>query len=153
MEQPIPEGLQGESWLPFLEDNEERAEENVFIRWTGPNAAGIRGRVPRDMSADTEHSSTARPQVKPKFLDVWHGMADEQEILEAMLDPVRTIVTPNGWKLNYRRSGNHELYNLEYDPYERDNLADKDEYADIIEDLSEKIFHWQRRIRDPVYFH
>jgi len=35
--------------------------------------------------------------------------------------PARTVLTPDGWKLTYRRSGAHELYHLDDDPYETTN--------------------------------
>lgn len=58
--------------------------------------------------------------------------------------------TPEGWKLNYRPRGEHELYNLTDDPGETENLATNDEYAALIEDLYEEIVDWQIRTRDPV---
>lgn len=153
MDQPTPEYLQGKSWIPFLNGEDDLPKEEVIVEWNGPNVAGIRGRVPRDMSPGGEFLDSARPQVKPEFLDAWSGMAEEEEILQEMLDPVRTIITSDGWKLNYHGSGRCELYDLDSDRAETDNLAEEDEYDELIDELAERIFQWQKRYRDPVYLH
>jgi arylsulfatase A-like enzyme len=151
MGQDVPDHLHGESWVPFLEAEDDLPRDHAIVQWNGPNVAGVRGRVPRDMSPGGERSESARPYVKPEFLEVWSDGGDKDEILAEMLDPIRTIITEDGWKLNYRQSGGHELYNLDTDPKETQNLATDPEYAEKIEMLAEEIFRWQRAYRDPVY--
>lgn len=146
MNQPTPDhlGLQGQSWLPFLRGKSDLDERNVFVEWNGANFHGAFGRRP------VEHAEETRPGLTPEATDLADEMGlTEAEVMHAYSDPARTVVTPDGWKLTYRRSGAHELYDLDDDPYETDNLADR--RPDVVEELSATIVDWQVRTRDPVY--
>ena len=45
-----------------------------------------------------------------------------------------------------------ELYDLEQDPYQLNNLADDPTYADIIADFRRRLDKWQLQTRDPITF-
>lgn len=146
MGQSVPDhhGLQGESWLPFLRGEGGLEEENVFVEWNGANFHGAFGR------RSVEHADETRPGLIPEA----EALADEMdlteaEVMHAYTDPARTVVTPDGWKLTYRRSGEHELYDLDEDPYERENMVDQ--YPNVVDELHEAIVDWQVRTHDPVY--
>lgn len=146
MNQPVPAraGLQGESWLPVLRGDGELDEDYVVVEWNGANFHGTHGR--RSVS----YPSETRPGVVPDAEELLEDFGvTEAELLDAYTDPTRTILAPDGWKLTYRRSGEHELYDLDDDPYETDNLAD--DRPDAVEDLYDKLVDWQVRTRDPVY--
>lgn len=52
-----------------------------------------------------------------------------------------------------RRSGKRpvvELYDLQNDPHERENLAQKAEYAKIVNELSDKLWAWMEEVGDPL---
>lgn len=66
--------------------------------------------------------------------------------------PVRTIITPDGWKLNWSAFGQHELYNLREDPIESTNLVLRKEYRPLIKDLVKRVKEWQVRTSDVVEF-
>jgi arylsulfatase A-like enzyme len=158
MGQSPPDHLQGHSWMPLLQDDGELVEENVFVEWNGPHANGINARYPLSWRPWNEVRS--KPHPRSKYVEVWKEMADreddisvmtEDEIMTIMTDPVRTVITPNGWKLNYRRSGEHELYNLDDDPHEVENLIHDSAHDELVTDLTETLFEWQKRHRDPVY--
>jgi arylsulfatase A-like enzyme len=145
MDQPAPDrlGLQGGSWLPFLRGEGDLPAENVFVEWNGANFHGTHGRRP------VESPSETRPGVDPAAADLLAEMGlTEAELLRAYTDPARTVVTPDGWKLTYRRSGEHELYDLDEDPHETTNLAD--ERPAVVDELYGEIVDWQVRTRDPV---
>jgi len=91
-----------------------------------------------------------RPQPDEDAREIWNEMGIDRDLIDVVTDPIRTIITPDGWKLNYRRSGEHELYNLDEDPHEMENLAEKEQYQDLIEELYDEIIEWQLRTRDPV---
>lgn len=73
------------------------------------------------------------------------------DLRRAYLEPVRTVISPRGMKLNYYRDGEPEPYDLKADPYEMENLATHKDHADTIEEFAGKIFEWQVRTRDPIY--
>lgn len=142
MDQPTPDHLHGQSWLPYLQDEGELVEENVFVEWTGGSTPGIINGV--------YESPWVPPHPTDEGADIWAEMDTDRDLIEMSLEPVRTVITPDGWKLNYRLSGEHELYNLQQDPYEMENLANNATHADRIDELYEIIIDWQRRTYDSV---
>lgn len=135
MNQPIPDHLQGNSWRKFLENNEEPPEKDVFIEWNGYNTGHGNDQIGSAI-----------------ILDSWKEMASKEEINASLGDPVRSVITPDGWKFNFSTIGDHELYNLNEDPHELNNLANDPEYTDIIAKLKDKIFEWQENTGDKVDF-
>ncbi len=131
--QPVPEHLQGKSLRPWFDPGAgARPPEDVFIEWNGHNngfgdVSGVVS-IPAPMRA----------------------LASEDEIIRATTDPVRTVITPDGWKLNYSPAGEHELYNLTLDPFETENLASQPDQQSRINELIEKIRRWQAQTNDPV---
>ena len=49
----------------------------------------------------------------------------------------------------YLHRPRHELYDLDQDPYEVDNLAFKPEFQQKLEELQAKLKEWQKQTRDP----
>jgi arylsulfatase A-like enzyme len=43
-----------------------------------------------------------------------------------------------------------ELYDLQTDPHERDNLAQRPEHAQTVRDLSDRLWAWMERVGDPL---
>jgi len=122
MGEEVPPGLQGRSIRPLMEGETEAGD--VFIEWNGS-----------DKGINNE-----------SFLK----MAPGEDIRRAVLDPVRTIITADGWKFNFSPLGEHELYNLSEDPYETQNLAKKREYLPLMEEFAGRIREWQRETADRV---
>ena len=67
--------------------------------------------------------------------------------------PIRTIITPDLWKFNWRGSKEDELYHLSVDPHETSNLAGRAEHQKRIADLTQRIQRWQNRTRDTLWCH
>lgn len=63
-------------------------------------------------------------------------------------DPVRTLIAPDGWKLNCSPLGEHELYCLRDDPGECRNLYLRNRGK--AHDLRDAILRWQERTDDTV---
>jgi arylsulfatase A-like enzyme len=135
MGQPVPAHVQGYSWVPFLRDEEELVERNVFIEWNGPENGIVGG-------TGLGHNSPP----------CWLRMASDDEIVAAITDPVRTIVTPEGWKYTWSTLGEDELYDLNADPGETVNLATGGRHQEFIGKLRSHIIDWQRRTKDTVTF-
>ncbi len=125
MGQPVPDHLQGRSLQPLLQQNGTPThDQDVFIEWEGP--------LPCEL---------------PEAL---RGIVSEADMRASFDDPVRTIVTPDGWKFNCSPLGEHELYNLEEDPIEVRNLASDPQYRSLIRDLTARIRRWQEEVADTV---
>ncbi len=132
LHQPVPAGLHGSSWRPYLEGDSPFPEEDVFIQWNGPNngMGDILGQV-----------SLPEPLLE---------IASREEAIASITDPVRSVVTPAGWKFNCSPLGEHELYNLNEDPGETRNLIRDSNLRSRVQDLHERILAWQKRVQDPV---
>jgi arylsulfatase A-like enzyme len=133
MGQPIPETLEGKSLKPLLDqDGDVAPEEDVFIEWNGPNNGF--GDVSGQVSIPDWMTEIATPE----------------KIQQATRDRVRTIIIPEGWKFNYSPWGEHELYNLKQDPGEINNLANQEQYATLMQALTQRIIRWQERTKDTA---
>ena len=132
MAQPVPASLEGYSWLPLLRGAGQLVEPNVLIEWNQYNNGF------GDILGGTH------------ILSCWRDLADEASILRAMGDPVRTIVTPGGWKYTWSTIGEDQLHNLVDDPHELRNLAHEAEYGPLVGELRDRITDWQERTRDTA---
>ena len=132
MGQKVPSHLQGRSLKPLLAGAARPQQEDVFIEWNGPDSG-----IKRFLS-DREY---------PDYLA---EIATRQQFLEAVEDPVRSVVTADGWKLNCSPAGQHELYNLNEDPLETTNLAARADCRPLMKDLAGRIRSWQQRTSDTV---
>ncbi|MHC4704644.1 MAG: sulfatase-like hydrolase/transferase [Planctomycetota bacterium] len=63
---------------------------------------------------------------------------------------VRTVVSPDGWKLCLSKEDKCQLFNLRDDPYETTNLYDSGKHETVIARLTEKIRAWQNETKDKV---
>jgi arylsulfatase A-like enzyme len=63
---------------------------------------------------------------------------------------VRTVVSPDGWKLCLSNEDKCQLFNLREDPYETTNLYDSGKHETVIAGLTEKIRAWQKKTKDTV---
>jgi arylsulfatase A-like enzyme len=64
--------------------------------------------------------------------------------------PVRTVVSPHGWKLSLFKGDKCQLFNLSKDPGETTNLFDSGRHQDVIERLTRRIREWQRKTNDAI---
>ena len=133
MDQPVPDHLHGESLKELVTTGkQERASEDAFIQWNSPYHQG----KPKPDGASG-----------PDWQDEY-GLPEE--IIDATADPVRTIVSPDGWKMNWSPLGEHELYNLDEDPFERHNLAMEADHRPRMREMAERVLRWQERVGDEV---
>ncbi len=124
MGQPIPSHLQGQSLASLADAG--RCDRDVFIEWNGSNGA-----------------EDERP-------DSLADLCTPEQYARAMADAVRTIVTPDGWRFSFSPMGQHELYNLNDDPYETTNLAGRPEQRARMRELRGRIVAWQRQTGDTA---
>ena len=140
MGQPVPDHLQGRSLRPSVEAGTE-PQHDVFIEWNGANS-GIVGESKR----------------RVRVPDAMKDKVSEEQLRASVTDPVRTVVTQDGWKYNrsaiarpeQRRGGEDELYDLNADPGEIANLAHRSEHAARITELRDRIRRWQEQTGDTA---
>ena len=131
--QDVPGQVQGKSLRPLIEGTGgDGVAGDVFYEWNGINAL-----VHKDVLRDPLPGYIAE-------------IATREQALASLADPVRSIVTDNGWKLNYSPLGEHELYDLNRDPGETHNLAGEPDYWPQMTELGLRIKRWQRATNDPV---
>ena len=120
----IPDFLPGKSLFDFT-------PSNVFIQW------------------NTDYSNDGKPTNGKNYDDC---PVDPEDCKKAMMQNIRTIVTPEGLKLSLSAQNFDlsELYDLKKDPKEKNNLYYNPIYKDSINYLKEKIFDWQEKVNDDL---
>ncbi len=129
--QPVPDHLEGDSLRDLLLGERADRESAVFIEWEGPNS-GIVG----------EGTGTFRVP------SAFEARVSEAELEAAVRGPVRTVITPDGWKLNCSPRGEHELYSLRDDPYETRNVFGR--HRDVAQRLRDELVAWQEQTKDAA---
>jgi len=127
---PAPPELQGASLRPALEGRAGGREE-VFVEWNGDDSG-----LPLDDGGD--------------YPDDLAAIAPAAAARAAVGDPVRSVVTADGWKLNASAAGENELYDLHADPLETANLFRRPESARVLRRLTDRIRRWQERTADTI---
>ena len=125
MEEPVPGELQGESRLPLLHGETSLEANDVIVQWNGHEAG------------HEDHSELS--------INIPKEEADR-----VLGQPWRTIISPDGWKLNLSPVDQCELYNLNADPHEQANLYDEPGQRDRVRDLVSRIRRWQERTGDKT---
>ncbi len=115
-----PDTLQGKSLQPVLKGDSDLSENDVFVQWNGTSE-----------------------EIVDRFL----GSAEINRMLAL---PWRSVITPDRWKLNLCAGDQCELYDLNNDPYEMNNLFDDPSQADRVRDMAARIRIWQGETGDTV---
>lgn len=120
----VPSHLQGKS-LVSLMTGAPSSPDPVFLEW--------------DWRFEAERALRRCPE-----------RATGDECIRAARERIRTVITPNGWKLNWSDVGRSELYDLDRDPLEMRNLYHDPVYADTVARLEQHIRDWQMRTHDML---
>ncbi len=84
-------------------------------------------------------------QVNPGYeFTLKRFFADLPTVIDSAPEPVRSAY------LRMKKPPRFELYDLQIDPYEFQNLAGKAEFAEVLDDLSYRLETWRRQTRDPL---
>ncbi len=128
LDQPVPESLPGRSLLPLAEGKE--AGRDVFIPWNGGN---------NDLEGLLDGITLP---------DHLAGMASPAEAVAASKDPVRTVISRDGWKITASPRGEHEVYDLGSDPQETRNLAAEKAGRERLLEGCARLRAWQAKTGD-----
>ncbi len=127
MNQPQPDHLQGRSLRPALEGDESACRRDVFVEW----------------NKDTDPDEVRVPDFAEQF-------GPKDRCAASMVADVRSIISPDGWKLNVSTAGEHELYDLNSDPHERTNRIADPGQADRVGEMFARIRNWQEQTDDKL---
>jgi choline-sulfatase len=76
--------------------------------------------------------------------------APVEEIAELAGMPWRSLITSEGWKLNLSAGDQCELYDLNADPHEMNNLYDDPAQIDRVRDMAARVRIWQHETGDTA---
>lgn len=119
--QTKPDQCAGKSRVPLCR-GEAMRPENIFIEWSPNRTKVVKG------------TSLARRGAIKRAID----------------ESTRAIIRPDGWKLCLRDKDLNELYNLNSDPIEAENIYSKREHAAIIAVATGEIRQWQGETGDRL---
>ena len=77
-------------------------------------------------------------------------LASKADIERVAKERVRTVVSPDGWKLCLSDVDKSQLFDLNNDPLETKNLFDSGKHQDVIARLTKRIHGWQKSVGDSV---
>ncbi|SHK68290.1 Arylsulfatase A [Reichenbachiella agariperforans] len=78
------------------------------------------------------------------------GNGARESVYLAMFDSQRGIISDNKKLIVYPKSGDRELYDLEKDPWETQNLIDKRKFKRTETELFKELQVWQQQVGDAV---
>jgi len=122
----IPDYLEGKSLVPSMNADEFPAED-IFIEWNSDMDYRVRDWADRDITMADSLQWAGNPSI-------------------------RTVISREGWKLSLSNRDKSQLFDLNKDPLEINNLFYQEEYEHIIKELAEKIAKWQNVTNDTLHF-
>ena len=128
MGQPTPEFLQGKGRSDVVEGNATLDGNDVFMQHNGYGD--------RDLTSEESRPTLSREK------------ADNMNYMNNL--PWRSVVTADRWKLNLCAGDQCELYDLNTDPYEMNNLFNEPSHRDRIRQMAARIRVWQDQTGDSA---
>ena len=113
--------LPGKSWCPMLQGDMSH-KDPVYIEW--------------NPSQDRSETTATMEGFSP------------EQVAEALSASIRTVVTPDGWKLCLSDKDKNQLFNLKSDPGETSNLYSSPGSKEVIAHLENLIREWQEKVKD-----
>ena len=147
-----PKGIDGKSFLKVLAGRTSEHRDRIFTTHTGDGSMNIfpirsvrmgKYKYIHNLRPDayfTNHSDRLRKDGAGAFWDSW----DER----AKLDPMAEAIIRG-----YYTREEFELFDLEADPKENDNLARNPEYRDVTNGLREELAIWSKSQGDELKPH
>lgn len=129
-----PPHLQGESLLPLVGDGAGEAEE-----------------IREAIFAEKSYHVAYEPErcIRTRRYKYIRRFYDEHPVLANIDDsPSKDVVLSNGW--GKRTISKEQLYDLFYDPNEANNLAGDETYAEVLQELRNRLRAWMEDTEDPL---
>jgi len=139
--------LPGRSLMPFFQEEEAEWREYLFTEFHMHSGVNFYPqRTVRDSRYKLIHN-LLYSEVNPNYqfaLDKFHNTDEFNKELELAPEEVRAAYR------NHQAPPEFELYDLENDPFEFNNLAGDPSVNHILEKLKEKLKQWQEHTNDPL---
>ena len=128
-----PEWLQGKSMVPLLNGSAEKIRDEIFSEVT--------------FHASYQPMRCIRTE-RYKYMKYFDD--DYDRVAAANIDdgPAKSFLLENG--LLDRTIEREQLFDLYYDPAERNNLVGRPEYWHVYEDLARRLRAWMEETDDPL---
>lgn len=141
---PVPEGLDGKSFLPLLRGEAQPYRDKVFTQ-IDMKAGG--DAVPMRCVQDADYGYIFNPWADGKF---WYRNNNEGLTMRAMNEAAETDPEIAQRVRVFRYRASEELYDLKNDPDCIKNLADNAAHRDQLEKMRTWMQDWMRRTKDPL---
>lgn len=131
----VPGGLHGQSLAPTLLEGRPPPSEDVVVEWNGSD------------SGFGNYDTNAEGVMPHRLMEGVDGDMEKA----AVADPIRTLLSREGWKLNVSPSGlGHELYDLHTDPGETRNRITESNAKTRAIQMLDRLRRWQEETGDQV---
>ena len=144
----IPEVLPGKSLMPLLQDQDMEWRKYLFTEYHTHSPHNLYPqRTVRDDRFKLIHN-LHHGQFNPGYAFTFDRIYDSREHIEGIIaqGPVKV---KNAYAL-MKVAPEFELYDLENDPYEFNNLAENESFFEIKEHLKSVLHDWRVRTKDPL---
>jgi arylsulfatase A-like enzyme len=138
----IPKNMQGKSFLPVLSNTNEPGREYVFSERNWHNCdehirsiRSLKYKLISNSYTDLPHGTAADISNSP----TWRSLYENKQL--GRLTNIQKLL------FEAPRPA-FEFYNLENDPWEVNNLIEKDEYSDIINEFKSELANWIIETKD-----
>lgn len=128
----VPDAVSGRSFLPLVADSEYEPRERIFSEMTYHDRYNPM-RCVRTERYKYIRSFADLPEVYLP-LDIMFGPSGRELFYEYYTDP----------------RPEEELYDLEADPHEQENLIGDPEHSEVAEELRQEVDDWMRETDDPL---
>lgn len=118
--------LDGKSLMPKLMGKKDE-DRDVFVQWNGEGFKKL-----EELAEKIDWIGESYDEINKKGSGIR-----------------RMIITRDGWKMSLStNTDEHELYNMKENKLEVENLYYNPEYRDVVKELAQKIFKWQKEHND-----
>ncbi|MFP3903424.1 MAG: sulfatase [Armatimonadota bacterium] len=129
---PEPENISGRSFWQLIAGGDYRERDHIFAEMTWHDRYNPM-RAIRTNDFLYVRNFGDRPMVYLP-LDVWNGEAGREV----------------AWEYYKDRRPEHQLYDLQADPLQMNDVAEDPEYADTLEELKTTVHEWMEQTDDPL---
>lgn len=141
----IPDHLPGKSLLPVLEGASELVREYLFAEYhVHSNHNPFPQRTVRNQRYKLIHNLVAEENPGFDFTLDHFDFGNIEQTIQLAPEQVRQAYERMKKPLEY------ELYDLQNDPYEWNNLAEKPEFQQILRKFQQVLHDWQVETKDPL---